>query len=208
MRDAEGFDAFYAASVRRVTGQLYLMTGSRAEAEDCVQEAFARAWQRWRSVSAYHDPEAWVRTVAYRISVDTWRRGISRSKAHRRHGPGADVPEIGPDRVALVTALRQIPAAQRRAIVLHHLADLTVEQVAQETGVPAGTVKARLARGRQALAAVLADSPPPAAAPASVPASAAQAAAQAPPPRVSAPPARAAQPRPAQGQTEEASSNA
>jgi len=42
------------------------MTGSRAEAEDCVQEAYARAWQRWDKVSGYGDPEAWVRTVAVR----------------------------------------------------------------------------------------------------------------------------------------------
>ncbi|HEV2452024.1 MAG TPA: sigma factor [Streptosporangiaceae bacterium] len=71
MRNAEGFDAFYAASVRRVTGQLYLMTGSQTEADDSVQEAYARAWQRWGRVSGYDDPEAWVRTVAYRVSVDS-----------------------------------------------------------------------------------------------------------------------------------------
>ncbi len=62
MRDPATFDAFYSGSVRRVTGQLYAMTGSRAEAEDCVQEAYARAWQRWDKVSGYCDPEAWVRT--------------------------------------------------------------------------------------------------------------------------------------------------
>jgi len=43
MRDPGTFDAFYSGSVRRVTGQLYAMTGSRTEAEDCVQEAYARA---------------------------------------------------------------------------------------------------------------------------------------------------------------------
>ena len=66
MRDPATFDAFYSGSVQRLTGQLYAMTGSRAEAEDCVQEAYARAWQRWDKVSGYCDPEAWVRTVAYR----------------------------------------------------------------------------------------------------------------------------------------------
>lgn len=156
-RDAESFDAFYAASVRRVTGVLYAMTGSPAEAEDCVQEAYARAWQRWGRVAGYDDPEAWVRTVAYRLSVDAWRRAVTRSAAYRRHGGGGDLPAPSPDRVAVIDALRRIPASQRQAIVLYHLLGLPVEQVARETGVPPGTVKARLARGRQALAPLLTD---------------------------------------------------
>jgi RNA polymerase sigma-70 factor (ECF subfamily) len=160
MRDAESFDAFYAASVRRVTGQVYLMTGSKSEAADCVQEAYARAWQRWGRVSGYDDPEAWVRTVAYRISVDTWRRTVRRRAAHLKAGPAGSLPAISPDRVAIVEALRRIPAAQRQAIVLYHLVGLPVEQVAQETGVSTGTVKARLARGRQALAPLLSEHPP------------------------------------------------
>jgi RNA polymerase sigma-70 factor (ECF subfamily) len=61
--DTDDFDAFYAGSVRRVTGYLYAVTGSRAEAEDAAQEAFARAWQHWPRVSGYADPEAWVRRV-------------------------------------------------------------------------------------------------------------------------------------------------
>jgi RNA polymerase sigma-70 factor (ECF subfamily) len=56
-----------------------------------------------------------------------------------------------------VTALRQLPEAQRRALVLHHIADLSVQDVAHEVGVPEGTIKARLSRGRTALAALLAD---------------------------------------------------
>lgn len=97
MRDPGTFDAFYSGSVRRVTGQLYAMTGSRAEAEDCVQEAYARAWQRWDKVSGYGDPEAWVRTVAYRVSVSTWRKAASMRAAHRRHGVPDDLRGLSPD---------------------------------------------------------------------------------------------------------------
>jgi RNA polymerase sigma-70 factor (ECF subfamily) len=58
--------------------------------------------------------------------------------------------------VALIAALAKLPADQRVAIVLHHLTDLPVAEVARETGVPVGTVKARLSRGRRALADLLA----------------------------------------------------
>lgn len=157
MRDSETFDAFYAGTVRRLIGQLYVMTGNRAEAEDVVQEAYARAWQRWDRVSGYGDPEAWVRTVAYRISISSWRRTVNRGVAHRRHGAGEAVPAISPDYVAIVAALRKISESQRRAIVLHHLVGLSVGEIARETGTSPSAVKARLVRGRQAMSGYLSD---------------------------------------------------
>jgi RNA polymerase sigma-70 factor (ECF subfamily) len=155
MRDPATFDAFYSGSVRRVTGQVYAMTGSRAEAEDCVQEAYARAWQRWDKVSGYG-----VRTVAYRVSVSAWRKAANMRVAHRRQWAPEDTRGLSPDYVAIIAALRKIPPRQRQAIVLYHLVGLSVEEIATETGAAAGTVKARLSRGRQAMAPYLADSEP------------------------------------------------
>ena len=156
-RDTEAFDAFYTGTNRRVLHQMYAMTSNLADAQDLVQEAYARAWQRWSSVSEYEDPEAWVRTVAWRLAASRWRKTKNGVAAMLRHGPAEDTPEPSIDNVALVTALKAIPEAQRRAIVLHHLAGLSVAEVASETGSPEGTVKARLARGRTALAELLAD---------------------------------------------------
>jgi RNA polymerase sigma-70 factor (ECF subfamily) len=150
-------DAFYQATSRRLLHQMYAMTGNIADAQDCVQEAYARAWQRWSTVCEANDPEAWIRTVAWRIAASRWRRTRTGLNAHLRHGVADPSPEPSPDGVALVAALRQISDEQRRAIVLFHLVGLTVEEVARETGAPSGTVKARLARGRQALARLLAD---------------------------------------------------
>lgn len=152
MRESEGFDAFYAGTSRRIVGQVFAMVGDLPEAEDAVQEAYARAWQKWRKIEHYADPESWVRTVAYRIAVSSWRKSGNRLRAQQRHGALADVPGIGPDQLALIAALRRIPRDQRHAIVLHHLAGLTVEEISREVSAPAGTVKARLARGRRALA--------------------------------------------------------
>lgn len=155
MPETDSFDAFYAESRQRLFDCLYAVTGNAAEAQDAVQEAFARAWQRWSTVRDYGDPEAWVRTVARRIAISRWRRARTAILAHRRHGPPPAVPGPSADAVALVAALARLPMAQRVAIVLHHMVGLSVAEIAKETGAPTGTVKARLARGRRTLADLL-----------------------------------------------------
>lgn len=146
------FDEFYHATYHRVVGQVYAMTGSLTEAEDSVQEAFARAWQNWNKIGEYGDAEAWVRSVAYRISISSWRKAVNRFTAHRREARPEQQAALGPDRMAIMSALGRIPADQRQVIVLHHFLDRSVEEISAETGVPIGTVKSRLARGRRALA--------------------------------------------------------
>ena len=154
------FDAFYAESATRVLGQLVLLTGNLAEAEDAAQEAFERAWLRWSSVRDLESPEAWVRTVSRRVAVSRWRRVRNAGVAWRRHGPPVQRPGLDPDHVALIAALAALPEGQRVAIVLHHLGDLSVSQVADETGASVSAVKQQLVRGRAALAGMLADDPP------------------------------------------------
>ncbi|GAA0318286.1 SigE family RNA polymerase sigma factor [Streptomyces polychromogenes] len=149
------FDAFYASAFPRVVGQVYSFTGDHAQAQDVVQEAFVRAWDRRSDFLAGEAPEAWIRTVAMRLAVSHWRRARRWLELVRRTPPPGHAPGPGPEHVALVAALRRLPEPQRLAIVLHHLCDLSVEQVASETGAPVGTVKARLSRGRAALAELL-----------------------------------------------------
>jgi len=156
----EDFEVFYAASSSRLLGHLFMMTGDRAEAEDAVAEAYARAWQRWSTVSAADSPEAWVRRVATRIVISGWRKAVNRLRAHRRDLTQQSLDGLSVDHVALMQALQSIPAAQRRDIVLHHLVGLAVADIAAETSTPAGTVRARLTRGRKALASLLADQNP------------------------------------------------
>jgi RNA polymerase sigma-70 factor (ECF subfamily) len=156
--DEREFDDFYTASFQRVTGQVYAMIGDRDEAQECVQEAFVRAWAHRRTLERAEHPEAWVRTTAYRLAVSRWRRTVrGRRPADRAVGAPPSTAAPSETHVALVTALKQLPEAQRRTLVLHHIADLPVHAVARELGVPEGTVKARLSRGRAALAALLTD---------------------------------------------------
>lgn len=154
--DAAEFDEFYLGSRDRLALHIAALTGDAAEAVDHVQEAFVRAWSRWTYVGGLDDPEGWVRRVAHNLAVSRWRRA-------RRLVLGASVAdaafEWADDQRAVVDALGLLPRPQREAIVLHHVAGLSVEEVAGELNAPAGTVKSWLSRGRRQLAAVLADAP-------------------------------------------------
>ncbi|HET9761587.1 MAG TPA: SigE family RNA polymerase sigma factor [Nocardioidaceae bacterium] len=159
--DAEAFDEFYAASFARLVGQVYALVGDRDEAQECVQEAFVRAWSHRRQLDRDRSPEAWVRTTAHRLAISRWRRTVRGRRApDRALQPDQRGTPPDAERVALVEALRQLPEPQRRALVLHHVCDLPVHEVAAEVGAPEGTVKARLSRGRAALRTVLGDDAP------------------------------------------------
>lgn len=152
MAGEEDFDAFYEDSKGRLLAQLYAFCGDLGDAHDCLQDAYLRAWQRWSRLTGYDNPEAWVRTVAMRLAINRWHKARAALRAWTRHGPGMGGTEPGPDSVALVASLRRLPWPQRQVLVLHHMAGLPVGQIAAELGVPEGTVKTRLARGRAALA--------------------------------------------------------
>jgi RNA polymerase sigma-70 factor, ECF subfamily len=151
----DGFAAFYAGSYRRLLGQLFAVTGDLAEAENVLQEAYARAFARWSRVGDYDLPEAWVRRVAINLAAMAERSLRRRARALLRLGPPPVVPELSPDLLDLRDALAALPLGQRQVIVLHHLVGLPVEEVARELRLAPGTVKSRLARGRAAMAGTL-----------------------------------------------------
>lgn len=155
MQGEELVRELYDASYRRLVGQLTAVTGSREEAEDVVQEAFARALLHARDLAHLENPEAWLRTVALNQARSRWRRVRRFVGLLPDLVPDAPLQVDGSATIDLLVALRSLPAAQREAIALHHLADLPVGEVAATLGIPTGTVKARLARGRAALAARL-----------------------------------------------------
>lgn len=142
----------YAATHRRLTIAVAGITGDLSEAEECVAEAFARAVTRWDRLSKYDDPEAWVRRVAVNISRSRWRAA---RRALMPRSTAAQARPLSEDHVALMAALQKLPKEQREAVVLHHLVDLSVQEVAIHQRVAVGTVKARLSRGRRALAELL-----------------------------------------------------
>ena len=149
------FEHFYLGTRHRLLRYAYGLTGDLTEAQDFTQEAYARAWSRWRRLRRYEQPEAWLRLVVTRMATDRWRR-----LARRRAQPPPRETRIeapGDDRVLVVSALKHLPLNHRRAMALRYLLDLSVADIAAETGANENTVRSWLARGRASLAAKLGD---------------------------------------------------
>jgi RNA polymerase sigma-70 factor, ECF subfamily len=157
------FEEFYTASYGRTVAMIAAVVGSRQEAEDVTQEAFARALARWPRLSTYELPEAWVRKVALRIAIDSGRRlrrslaTATRIAASRRPVPAEPADDLR--FTALGAALLELPPRERQVLALHYLADLPVDVIAREFGLPLGTVKTRLSAGRRHLEERLSQQP-------------------------------------------------
>lgn len=148
----------YAGCHPRLVGQLAVIIGDLAEAEEALAEAFVRGLTRPAHLLAMESPEGWLRTVALNVARRRYRRArLARTLLPRTDtGTAGDQLEAALDRVALYEALRRLPFEQREALVLHHVADLSVAEIAATLRVPEGTIKARLSRGRSAIAATAA----------------------------------------------------
>lgn len=150
------FDALFRAHQPRLVRALTLVAGDGELAADAVQEAFTKAHLRWRRVSRYDDPIGWVRRVAINRLRDEHRRTRRKRAAVERLGSHP----VGYDETALPDhdlrrRIAALPRQQRLCLVLHHLEDLSVAQVAETLGVAEGTVKSNLSDARAALRAQL-----------------------------------------------------
>ncbi|WP_222853696.1 RNA polymerase sigma factor [Fodinicola acaciae] len=144
----------YKGCYRRLVRSAYALTGDLEEAQDVVQEIFAKAVAAPRKVLAADDPEAWLRTSALNLARTRHRRRAWLDRFLRRSRPDpAGAPNV--DRVALLAAMKQLSPVLREAVGLFYLADLSIDEISAALGAPVGTVKARLSRGRTALADIL-----------------------------------------------------
>lgn len=111
----------YVGSYQRLVGQLFAVCGDLAEAEDLVQEAFARAVQHHHRFARTANPEAWLRTVAVNLVRSRWRRHLVGHRVDRMSAAGrdSDVSDLSPDHVTLMSAMTQLPRATRGAARSH-----------------------------------------------------------------------------------------
>ncbi len=151
------FGAHFEDNYQRLVAQLYAITLDSGHAHDAVQDAYARAWRRWATVGASADPTAWVRGVAVRSTIRSWRHLFGRFAIGRGRPNRGSVERRT---AAMLTALRGLPAPERRAIVLTYMAGSSAAEIAAVEQVSFNTVQARLSRGRRLITENLADDLP------------------------------------------------
>ena len=133
---AETFDAFYKGSRDRLLLQTFALTGDLAVARSSVREAYVVVWHHWRKHSRLKDPEMVTRPIA-------WRKALRRSSArpwHRRK-------EVDPESRTILDALAKVPVTQRKALLLTQLAAVTMDEMAQEIGLPLEAAQRELQLG-------------------------------------------------------------
>jgi RNA polymerase sigma-70 factor (ECF subfamily) len=147
---------FLATGDPRLVAGLALMAGSRAAAEDAVQEAVARAWERSQRGDAIESLPAWVTRVAVNLTHSRWRRMRVEARGRDRLEPPRAAADTD-DRLDVERALAALPRRQREATVLRYYLGMDVAEVARTLGVAEGTAKTTLFRARKALAEALGD---------------------------------------------------
>jgi RNA polymerase sigma-70 factor (ECF subfamily) len=144
--DRLSFEHFYTAEFDRVFDSAFAFSGDRDAATDATQEAFARAFARWRRLSRQEWAGGWVTTTALNVLRRSYRDAarsqlpVDERASHDAHG-----------RVDLLRALRALPVRQREAAVLFYVTDLPLHAVADAMGISDGAVKSHLARAREGL---------------------------------------------------------
>jgi len=143
------FADFYREGRDRIARALTLTLGDQDLAVEAVDEAMARAYQRWTRVGTLENPGGWVYRVAlnWSCSVLRRRRRAPRPRTER------DPTDIGPiSEPTVLRALAELDVRQRAVVVCRHLLGWSEEETAIALSTPVGTVKSRLHRANRILA--------------------------------------------------------
>lgn len=153
-------DALYRVALR--------LTGNASDAEDLVQDTMLRAYRSWERYTPGTNAKGWLLTILRNLFINEYRR-------KSRHPEPVDLDTIEPfvlfqevqegdpqgaffDRIVddeVLRAVDELPEAFREAVTLSDVEGMSYEEVAKVLGVPVGTVKSRLYRGRRLLQAKL-----------------------------------------------------
>ena len=147
---------FLVREYPRIVMLVAIACESRPAAEDAVQEALARAWERSVRGERIDSLPAWVMTVSLNLARSRFRRLVAERRAVRRLA-GVDRHHEAPPEEALdlARALGALPRRQRMVVVLRYYADLDIREIASTLKISPGTVKSTLHRARKTLAAAL-----------------------------------------------------
>ncbi|HET6166118.1 MAG TPA: hypothetical protein VFE07_04770 [Marmoricola sp.] len=144
MPSAEEFDEFYVDTRRRLVLQTFAVTGDLGASRTAVRDAYVAARHHWTKVGRMADPEQWVRPRAWAI-------------AQRRHTarPWHREKSVSADQARLFEALHKLSDAERKTLVLTHLAAIQMSEVAREVGETQDRTERHLSAATSAVAVAL-----------------------------------------------------
>jgi RNA polymerase sigma-70 factor (ECF subfamily) len=154
----ESFEAFFEAEHARLFGLLCVVSGRRSDAEELMQEAFVRVWERWDWVRNHPSPSGYLYRTALNLARSRARKAFRTARRPLvRSEHSDDELAMVEDRDSLVRALRRLPVRQRAAIVLTEAMDLSAAEAGVILAVKPATVRALTFQARNALRKLMED---------------------------------------------------
>ena len=145
------FEDFFEIEHGRLFGALALVTGDRQEAEDVMQEAFLRVWERWHLVQSFASPTGYLYRTAMNVFRMRRRRALTASRRMARPFLRSDDVEAAEARSDLDRGLAALSTRQRTAVVLTELLDFSSSEAASAMGVSPANARKLAQHGREAL---------------------------------------------------------
>ena len=145
---SRSFEDFFEQTHQRLFGGLCLITGNRHEAEEVMQDAYLKVWERWDRVGAMDEPVGFLFRTAMNVLRSRYRRGLLAIRRTAAFAPRVDDLTAVEDRDEVVRLIRQLPPAERASLVLTTMFGYSSEEAGRILGMKAATVRAHASRGR------------------------------------------------------------
>src|SRR5919112_5907288 len=162
--DQQAWDQIVRQNWRKVFNVAYKFVGKHDEAEDLTQDIFLKIFKALASFDRRANFQTWIISISRNLCIDHYRSVRKERQTIAREVDAGDLQPVSADRgpyaaaehadlrVLLRQALQLLPATLRTAVVLRDLQELSYQEIADRLGLPEGTVKSRINRGRIELA--------------------------------------------------------
>jgi RNA polymerase sigma-70 factor (ECF subfamily) len=146
---SRSFESFYEAESRTLFRRLWLVTGNRSEAEELMQDAFLRVWERWDRIGEMDDPVGYLYRTAMNLFRKRYRRALMAIRRTIGLAPAGDDFADADERETVRRVLSTLPPRQRAALVLTEMLGFSPSEAGRALRVQASTVRSLTRHGRE-----------------------------------------------------------